>query len=272
MTLQEVEALTRYRDAKITNVKATPDEFAFELKEVARTRLEPTVEEMFKAREKGGFKKVLITRHLKYTMPTPVYTPFDIVISKVNNLFLDTTYFVWEFDGFGEGMLKNFTGFNYRTSYKDQFFVEVDFPAQVNKPVCIDVLAYLHWAAKHLSRQALEQADIEGHFENPQKAHERRVMLLDHVSWGTDTGKPFRWLLQKISRMVKSDYATEDVIEGLRHVKEGVEAITFDLSRIWEKRLEHEYLYTGPKSVAARRRSSSPSSSALHPGRSASGF
>jgi hypothetical protein len=194
---------------------------------------------------------------LKYTIPTPIFTPFDIVITKINNLFLDIVYFIGAFSGKSDVYMQRFQGFNYRGNYRDQFSPPslIEFPDPLYKPFCDFSLKYLHSAARHLSRHPLKQNDIIDTIEDPKKGYLRRHGLLMSLTNGK--GEKFNFdnnfdkFTKKFSVLVKdSAHAPQEIKNAINELYTGARSVWYDLRRIETDMLldNHiEYYYYGPK-------------------------
>ena len=195
-----------------------------------------------------ALRKVLQKKRLKYTIVPPLFTPFDIVTMKINNLFLDIASLVYEFNRAGTPEMNGFTQFNYNVRYDEQFTTALEFPQPLNQSVCRYCLSYLHWAAGQLSQHPLTQQDLEGNLEDPTKGRERRFWLLMALLEGRDTRykKNFSFLSGQVKELVKAGGKSEEVTSALEELYTGARFIWYDLERIQANIGKPEYYYFGP--------------------------
>lgn len=248
---EEVEPISIYRPVTKIQITPTSTEFGTELTEISRTYVNVTSEDTVRNFEAGAgvgyFRKAVVKKRLRYTFIPPVVTPFDIVVSKLNNLFLDAIYFIGSFTG--SGVFDSFTGFDYRYSYKEQFTVWFDgFPAALKPGACENLLAYLHWAAKILSKHPLEQVDMYGRFQDPMRGLQKRLVLLQSVHDGQPPdNRNFSAVKRYIRDMDPTDKSAE-VVAAQEALREGADHILFNLGRLERaiRAQKVEYFYMGP--------------------------
>jgi hypothetical protein len=248
---EEVEPVSVYRPVTKLDVRPTSTEFDHELTVISSTDVDVTSEDVVRNFEAGAgvgyIRKVLVKKRLKYTFVPPIVTPFDILVSKINNLFLDSIYFIGSFTT--SGVFDSFTGFDYRYPYKDQFTVWGDFPSALKPGACHNLLGYLHWAAKILSKHPLEQVDIYGQLQDPRRGLVKRLGLLQSVTDGQPPDyRTFKAVKRYIKDMDPSD-KSNDVLAAQEALQEGADHILFCLGRVARAiRDQHaEYYYMGPK-------------------------
>jgi hypothetical protein len=181
-------------------------------------------------------------------MVPPLLTPYDIVVVKINNLFLDIACFCAQFSGMDETFVDNFE-FNYTYRWDEQFLVTLEFPQPLNPPVCEYCLAYLHYAAKQLSGHPLQQQDLEGNLEDPRKGWLRRFWLLNSLVEADRTryGRNFSYFAAQIKSLVKRERQDTDVAAAIDMLYTGARAILYDLERIERDLKKPEYFYLGPQ-------------------------
>jgi hypothetical protein len=192
-------------------------------------------------------RKFIRKKRLKYTIVPPLITPFDIITTKINNLFLEVASLVTEANGWRGMDQIGFTSFNYNCSYDEQFTVALEFPHPLNESACRYCLSYLHWAAGQLSQHALTEQDLEGNLEDPTKGRERRFWLLMALLEGRSTRykKNFSFLAERVRELVKGGGESEEVASVLEELYIGARAIWYDLERIGANIGRSEYLYFG---------------------------
>jgi hypothetical protein len=193
-------------------------------------------------------RKFVQRKRIKYTMVPPLVAPYDIVVTKINNLFLDIAFFVAQFSNSGEAMLANFRGFNYRYRWDELFTLTLEFPHPLNASVCEYCLSYLHWAAKLLSQHPLAQEDLEGNLEDPRKGWKRRLWILTSLleGRGTTYGRNFSFLSGRVKELVKRGEKSDDVFSALEELDRGARSIWYDLERIEANLYKPQYYYLGP--------------------------
>ena len=251
---EESESLTSYRLIRLT-VLATSSQHDFELEDIGEEKtVDKTDEDKIRLVGKAGLDalyldKITKTKKLSYTLVPPLLTPYDIVVTKINNLFLDIVFFCAQFSNSGDSVLKSFGGFNYTYRWDEQFTPALEFPHPLNPPVCQYCLAYLHSSAKHLSRHPLEQQDLEGNLENTQKGWKRRFWLLMSLLEGENTqhGKNFSFFAAQIKGLVKRGEKNDEIVAAIEQIYTGARAILYDLERIERNLRKPEYYYLGPQ-------------------------
>jgi hypothetical protein len=194
-------------------------------------------------------RKIVKRKRLKYTIVPPLLTPFDIVISKMNNLFVDIVQFTAHFTNAGHEIFTKPFQFDYRYSWETQFDARPDFGPPLNASVCEYCLAYLFWAAKQLSRHPLEQQDLAGNLEDPSKGWNRRMWLLMSLLEGANTshGRNYLYFVDQITRLVRPGDKSADVAAALNELFAGARLIWEDLRRIEKSMHKPEYYYFGPQ-------------------------
>jgi len=207
--------------------------------------------------EKGAYassiRKMVMRKRLRYTIVPPLLTPYDIVIAKMNNLFVDIVQFTAAFTGAGGEILTKDFSFDYRyPEWQTQFEVMPDFAAPpLNRSVCEYCLGYLYYSAKLLSRHPLEQQDLEGNFEAPRKGWKRRLGLLTKLLEGSNSSYSdnFSRFAQQVKRLVRRGEKDEEIVAALDELYGGARAIWYDLERIEKNLHQPEYYYFGPQYV-----------------------
>ena len=248
--LNESETLTTYSVASL-DVFPTTWNFEFELtdlsgeKELVKT--ESDIKRLL-AQDimyPSAIKKIVRKQVLAYTIVPPLITPFDIVTTKINNLFLDIASFVADFSQSRQQILDGFRGFKYEDNYSKQFAFALEFPHPLDSSKCQYCLAYLHWAAKKLSEHPLTQQDLHGNLEDPKKGWKRRVHILMALldGEGTTYKKNFSYLSLLVKDLVKRGEKTEEAVDALQELYIGTRAIWHDLERIEANYNKPEYLY-----------------------------
>ncbi|HKO96747.1 MAG TPA: hypothetical protein VJU86_07140 [Pyrinomonadaceae bacterium] len=251
---QESDAPSKYRLASLSVI---PTDWAHDLtletigEEKAAAQTDKEKAELFRKEGLAGSLKVVKRQKLSYTIVPPLLTPFDIVVTKINNLFLDIAFFVAQFSDSGESMMESFNGFNYRYSWSDQFGLQLQFPSPLKASVCEYCLAYLHYSAKQLSRHALEEQDLEGNLEDPVRGRQRRFWLLQSLLEGSGTryGKNFADFTKQLKSLVKAGEKDPEVVAALEELYAGARSIWQDLGRIESNMKKPEYYYFGPRYV-----------------------
>jgi hypothetical protein len=186
---------------------------------------------------------------LKYTVLPPAITPFDVVLTKVNNLFLDLLYFVAQFENLGEPILASITRFDYSGSYQDMIGgFELQYPAPLRRATCEYCLSYLHWAGKKLSSHPLTEVDLEGTLENPVRGRQRRHAILMSLLEGRDTahGQNFAYFAEQIKKLVGSPEKDPEVNAAVTELYSGAWVVLADLNRLYRNEKSPEYFYYGP--------------------------
>jgi hypothetical protein len=193
------------------------------------------------------------TSVLKYTMYPPYLTPFDIVLSKVMNLFVDTLYFAGSFNNDAAGFVQRFSelgGIRHDETYDQQYEGAFEFSSPLVAARCEYCLKYLHWAAGRLSQHALAAEDLEGNLENPKKGLLRRhrilVKLLEGKGSGQGYGGNFARFAEYLTRLVKDGSETPETRDAMTELYLGAQAIWADLLRIERNLPKPEYFYYGP--------------------------
>ena len=250
---EKIHSMTTYRIVSL-NVKAVAGYRDFEIEDNGEEQeVEKTDEEKLALIKKGHwnpdlFRKTVRNRSLGYTIVPPLHTPFDVVVTKIGNLFVDVTNVITEVAGTGSLWLEEFNGFNFKNDWKEQFNVEPQFNAPLDPAVCEFCLRYLFASAKVLSRHALEQQDLEGNLEDPRKGYKRRFELLqsrvDHDR--APYNKNFSDFVRQVGRLVKSGRADADVAAAVEELQLGARSIWNDLRRIEDNIKNPEYYYLGP--------------------------
>ena len=124
MTNKDAEAFTTYNVTSL-DVQSTSWAHDFDWTEIGEEKEVKKTESDTKRLVENGvlypefFKKIVKRKRLKYTLVPPLFTPFDIVVTKINNLFLDMVIVIDSFHR--TGGIANFTGFNYKCSWNEQF-------------------------------------------------------------------------------------------------------------------------------------------------------
>ena len=193
-------------------------------------------------------KKQRQRRTLKYTIYPPLITPFDILVTRINNYFLDLVYFIGTFNNMAEGLMEHFEGFDYRYDYQAQFSLQIEYPPPLNPAVCEYCLAYLHWVVKLLSEHPLNEVDIQGTLEDPTKGWQRRLGIILSLYEGRNTkyGKNFSVMAEKVKSLVKGPQS-EEVSAAITELYVGAREIWVDINRIESNIGKPEYFYYGPK-------------------------
>jgi hypothetical protein len=193
-----------------------------------------------------------VTSVLGYTIYPPVMTPFDIVLTKVTNLFVDTLYFIGTFSNAAPSYMQTFAdgdGIHYKETY-DKQYGEVEafqFPSPLVAARCRDCLRYLHWAAARLAKHVLVAQDVEGNPENPEKGVRRRHRILVALLEGEGSGRyNFSQFAEKLNRLVEDGSATPEMNAAMIELYLGARDIWRDLLRIEKSLSKPEYLYYGP--------------------------
>lgn len=253
---EDSESLTTYRLTRLVVIPtSSSDEFKFEVEDIGEEKeVEKTDEDIAELVRNGqmyagALRKIARQKRVSYTIVPPLLTPYDIVVTKINNLFLDIAYVCAQFSSLGDGILESFQGFNYTYRWNEQFNIALEFPHPLNADACEYCLAYLHYAAKQLSRHPLEQADLEGNLEDPRKGWMRRFWLLKSLLEGTSTqhGKNFSDVAQQVKGLVKRKEQTSEVAAALDQLFIGARAILYDLEHIEREIQKPEYFYLGPE-------------------------
>jgi hypothetical protein len=251
---KELYDLTTYK-APRDSVDVYPTDWAFDYEETAigqDTRVELTDADRMRVVRSGVMvpvEKLIRRKRLKHTIVPPLITPFDIVLMKINNLFLDTIWFVAQFESNGDAMLESFTQFDYRSTYDAQFGFQLQFPRPLNAATCHYCLGYLHWAAKVFSQHPLTQQDFEGNLEDPVKGWKRRhgLMLSLLEGRGTTYGRNFSYLADRMKHLVNRDEQDPEIASAIGELYAGARAIWYDLERIERNVGKAEYFYYGPQ-------------------------
>jgi hypothetical protein len=251
MTNKDTEAFTTYTVTSL-EVNSTSWAHDFDWTEIGEEKEVKKTESDIKRLIENGvlypefFKKLVKRKRLKYTLVPPLFTPFDIVVTKINNLFLDMVIVIDSFHR--TGGIANFTGFNYKCSWNEQFSVALEFPHPLNESTCRYCLSYLHWAAGTLSQHPLAAQDLEGNLEDPRKGWRRRFGLLMRLLEGQDTRdkKNFSFVAGRIKELVKGSGKSEEVVSALEELYMGARAIWYDLERIEANISKTQYYYFGP--------------------------
>ena len=257
--IETIDSMTTYRLVSL-NVKATSAFHDFEIEEHGEEKeVEKTDKEKVALYLKGHsssdlFRKTLRNRSLGYTIVPPLHTPFDVVVTKINNLFVDVTTVITGITGSADAWLDGFQSFNFARGWKEQFDLEPQFTAPLNPPVCEFCLSYLFASAKVLSRHPLEPQDVEGNLEDPRKGYGRRFDLLatrvDHDR--APYNKNFSDFVGQIGKLVKSGRADADMAAAVEKLQVGARSIWNDLRRIEDNIKNPEYYYLGPNYKPAR--------------------
>jgi hypothetical protein len=246
---EEVEDATRYTPVAV-EVSPLYVDYPFELAEIGdeedvdltdadRARMLTTTGLLVRKRKQR--------LRLKYTVLPPAITPFDVVLTKVNNLFLDLLYFVAQFENLGEPILAGITRFDYSGSYQDMIGFELQYPAPLRRATCEYCLDYLHWAGKMLSSHPLAEVDLEGTFENPMRGWRRRHAILVSLLEGRDTRyrKNFAYFAAQMTELVGSSPDPE-VNAAVTELYTGAGVVLSDLRRLYRNEKSPEYFYYGP--------------------------
>lgn len=249
---RDSESLTKYNLLALS-VLATDWSHDFELEDIGEERIEDkTDDDKLDLIKKDGLSslnlmKVVKRQKLSYTIVPPLLTPYDIVVMKINNLFLDIACFCAQFSGLDEMIVENFE-FNYTYRWDEQFVVALEFPQPLDPAVCEYCLAYLHYAAKQLSGHPLQQQDLEGNLEDPHRGWQRRFWLLNSIVEGERTrhGKNFSYFAAQVKSLVRSGRKDAEISAGIDQLFTGARAIWYDLERIERNLKESEYFYLGP--------------------------
>jgi len=251
---EDSESLTTY-SLEALDVHATSAMHDFELTAIGEDQeIDKSDADVAALFEKGimypqVLRKIVKRKRLKYTIVPPLITPYDIAVTKINNLFLDLIYFVCQFSNVGDSILASFRGFDYAHRWDEQFTVAIELPPPLNRSVCEYCLSYLHWAAKQLSQHPLAQQDLEGNLEDPTKGWRRRLWLLLSLLDGTDTRyrKNFSYFASQLKRMVENSERTGEVAAAIEQLYTGARSILYDLERIEANLHRPEYYYLGPQ-------------------------
>lgn len=246
----EIEDLTRYTPVTV-EVSPLHVDYPSELTEIGGEEdlalTDADRARMLAATGMSGSKKKQRLR-LKYTVLPLAITPFDIVLTKVNNLFLDLLYFVAQFENLGEPILADITQFDYSGSYQDMIGgFELQYPAPLRRATCEYCLSYLHWAGKKLSSHPLTEVDLEGTLENPVRGRQRRHAILVSLLEGRNTahGKTFEYLAEQLKELVRSPRKDPDVNAAVTELYKGAWVVLADLNRLYRNVGSPEYFYYG---------------------------
>jgi hypothetical protein len=195
----------------------------------------------------------MVTSILQWTMYPPFMTPFDIVLIKVTNLFVDTLYFVGFFNDASEWYMQLFNqmgGIHYTETYEDQFGDAIEFRSPLVALRCRYCLKYLHWAAGRLSHHPLVEEDLEGNLENPMKGWRRRHGILVKLLEGQGSGRNYRnnfaWFADTFKGLVAEASQTPETRDAIMALYLGARSIWDDLQRIERNLWKPEYFYYGP--------------------------
>ena len=184
---------------------------------------------------------------LKYTIVPPAITPFDVVLTKVNNLFLDLLYFVAQFENLGERLRVGITRFDYSGSYEDMIGWELQYPAPLRRATCEYCLGYLHWTGKMLSSHPLNEVDLYGTLENPIRGWRRRHAILLSLLEGQDTqyGKNFAYFAEQMKDLVGSRGKDPEISAAVTELYIGAAVVLADLRRLYRNEKSPEFFYYG---------------------------
>lgn len=249
-----IESLTTYSLVSL-NVFGTSAAHDFLMEDIGEEKeLEKTDEDIVALFKKGqmypkSLRKTVRRRTLSYTIVPPLLSPFDIVVTKLNNLFLDIANFIAWFSNSEESALDRIRSLNFTYHWDEQLNLSLEFPDPLNAPVCKYCLSYLYAAAKQLSRHPLEQQDLEGNPENPMKGWKRRFWLLMWVLEGENTrhGKNFSYFAGQVKRLVRQGHGDSEISAAIEELYIGARAIWYDLERIERNLYKSEYYYLGPQ-------------------------
>lgn len=248
---EELEGARSYKLVGLS-VTATNWAHAFEISDGQPEQQEQTEADALRALEQGVYpaavRKTAKRRTLKYTIVPPLVTPFDIVVAKINNLFLDLIQFIAYFSDMGETMKESFSGFDYKHDWEDQFGFALQYPRPLNEAKCRYCLGYLHWAAKTLSQHPLEQQDLEGNLEDPQKGWRRRFWLLQRVLEGPrrDNYNNFSHFAEALKRIAGPGSISSEISAAQNELYLGARVIWHDLHRVEAAMAKPESYYFGP--------------------------
>jgi hypothetical protein len=247
----------RYYSVESREVYAANVGRPFELEDIGEPQeVEKTDEESLRLMKENGIyagnlRKMVMRKRLRYTIVPPLLAPYDIVVTKMNNLFIDIVQFAAVYTGAGGEIFTKPFAFTYRyPEWQTQFTVLPDFyQAPLNGAVCEYCLGYLYYAAKLLSHHPLEQQDLEGRLEDPQKGWLRRFWLLKSVIDGTNTahGKNYSYFAGQVKSLVRPGQKDVEVVAALNELYTGARAIWYDLERIERNLKQAEYYYLGPE-------------------------
>lgn len=255
MRNEEVEDATRYTPVTV-GVSPLYADYPFELTEIGdEENLDFTDADRVRWVGTAVVRKRKRRLRLKYTVLPPAITPFDVVLTKVNNLFLELLCFVAQFENLGETILEpilaraqaGITPFDYSGSYQDMLAFELQFPAPLRRATCEYCLGYLHWAGKMLSSHPLTAVDLEGTLENPMRGWRRRHAILVSLLEGRDTrhGKNFAYFAAQMTELVGSSRKDPDVSAAATELYTGAQVVLADLRRLYRNEHSPEYFYYG---------------------------
>jgi hypothetical protein len=258
---EDNEELTTYR-VESREVHAVTVGWQFELEDLGQAqeveKTDADNEALIKTIGPVGIamRKMILRKTLKHTIVPPLLTPFDLVVTKMNNLFVDIVQFTAAFTGAGGEVFTRPFAFSYRyPEWQTQFDALPDFATPpLNREACEYCLGYLYYAAKRLSRHPLEQQDLEGNLEDPRRGWRRRLELLTPLLERRDPvhDRNFSDFAAQVKRLVTRRQQSEDINAALDELYAGARSIWYDLQRIEKNLYKPEYYYFGPDYVTDR--------------------
>lgn len=251
MTGEPIDSMTKYRVESV-QVRATTWSHEFEVTESKPQEVARSDEERNALLSKGAFadaatRKIQVRKSLRYTIVPPVITPFDVVISQLNNLYIDIARFVGWFSNSEDSILDGVEGFNFSHAWDEQLALVLQYPTPLRAETCKYCLAYLFNAANVLSRHPLRQEDIQGNLEDPAKGWKRRFWVLQAILYGAGSkhGKSFEFFTWRVKELVKRTQDPE-VAAAVQSLFEAARSILYNLERIERDFRKPEYFYYGP--------------------------
>jgi hypothetical protein len=250
-TGEAIDSLSKYRVETVA-VRATNWSHEFELSNPEAQAVPKTEDDSKALMAKGIYadaatRKLVRRKTLRYTIVPPVITPFDVVISQINNLYLDIARFVGWFSNSEDSILDGVEGFNFTNAWDEQLALALQYPAPLRAETCKYCLAYLFNAARFLSRHPLQQEDIHGNGEDPRKGWKRRFRLLQGILHGIDSkhGKTFDYFTWRVKELARPG-SDPEIAKAMQSLFEGARAILYSLERIEREYRKPEYYYFGP--------------------------
>jgi hypothetical protein len=251
--MAEIESMTKYRLISL-NVIATSWSHEFEMEDIGEAKALPwTDKERVDLIKQGTpyvemIQRTVQRRAIRYTIVPPLHTPFDIVVTKLNNLYLDIAVLASYVGRGGDPGFKDFSTFNYLFDWNEQFGVLLEFDPPLNRSACEFCLSYLYDAAKALSKHPLEQQDLAGNFEDPRKGWKRRFWLLAPLldPRYAPNGRNFSFVGVGVKQLVTPGHTDPEVDTAMDELFAGARTIWRDLERIERNIRYPEYFYLGP--------------------------
>lgn len=192
--------------------------------------------------------KYLRRYRLKYTIQTPAITPFDIVIIKTNNLFMDLLAFTSSFAA--ARPVLELVSANFQETYQERIGIDLEFPAPLKASACDYCLSYLNWTARQLSEHQIREVDIHGGLEAPRIGWERRRDILWRLLMGrgsTKYGKNFEFFVDQMSRIVDRTKLDAEARAIATELEACAWILLADLRRLERSQMiMPEYYYFGP--------------------------